>query len=162
MRIRILKDIPGYRAGETEDVPRNGQITKHGHNYVVSRIIKEGFAEEVMETVDIEAIRTKMQLWTKDDYGHVHFIKGINILEVDWFSAYRIVREVITRLNDGWEADCDNYRKKYIIAHDEDGFRGDWLYSRASQLPPIKDEETARKVIDLCTPELEILFDIKK
>lgn len=139
--------------------------------------IAEGYAEEVTD-IDIEEIRKNKSVklreaWNVGYDGAVHTVTTLKCLqqkEIKWFSAYRVVSGVIRQLNGDWVADwSDDTQFKRCLVYNhcdrsfkEKGFGGyNASTTQGCILPPCKDSETAQKLIDLCTPELETLFNIK-
>ena len=51
MKIKILKDIPGYKAGHIHDTDKNGVMGDHSNNtyHSTKGLIDEGWAEEVKD-----------------------------------------------------------------------------------------------------------------
>lgn len=125
MKIKLIEDIPGYKARE-----------------ILSRL-----AEEMKEEIDMEEVReryNKIETITYDP-------------EVYWFTAYRIVKHVIEKLDEntqdtkGFELMLNKYGNN-IEARD----RTRKQY-HCGFLPSMS-KPTADKVIELCDKELQILF----
>jgi hypothetical protein len=164
MKIKILKDIPGYKKDEVLDCSK---YRPSKYDYKVSYLIEDGYAEEVEDEIDIEEIRDMLELCAPDiiftDSVTNVFMKGTSPKELQWFSAYRVVSEVIRQLNGDW---INNRHVGWIITYE---LKSEWDYtglicelgSCLTCIPVCKDLEVGKKVIDLCTPELKILFNIK-
>ncbi len=156
MKIRINKDIPGYKAGEELKTPENMQIVSLGHTYVVNKLIKEGWAEEVKE-LDIDEIRRYYG-------GEDSWIISGSSLEV--YSAFTIVSKVIQTLNGDWKLDWKDYNQaKYAIYYNHEGNEFEIArYStyQNSILLYCKSQEIAEQVIKLCDKELRLLFNVEK
>ncbi len=162
MKIKILKDIPGLDASASREISTEGdRITISNHAYNVQSLLRDGWAEEVKDEVDIEEIRGKY--FSIDVYapsiGSPE--KGSNRT---FYKSYLIVKTVIDELNDGWEPDFKkgdfNYQIDYQHPVQNFGVVG-YLFNRANILPVCKSKEVAKKVIELCGPELKILFNVK-
>lgn len=176
MKIKILKDIPGFKAGEelgSEVViegkylvcipgyAMNGSREKHDIiKYPIDQLQTWGFIQEIKYDVDIEAIRQKVSI----EVGIFESKTNDYLPESKWFKSYLTVKEVITQLNGDWkpiyEVGMDhyqilgyNYDEKKLI-HDQDYYR---LFTL---LPPCRDVNVAEKVIELCEPELKVLFKV--
>lgn len=165
MKIKILKDIPGYKAGEMIQSPGllffaapADRESLQRHDVIL--LIKEGFAEEVKDEINMEKIRLNAYI---PECGECD---ELNLEERNFFTAYRIVKAVIEKLNDGWKLDWDKSvsERKYIINYN---FRAKEWYIRSTGYhledfsPVCKTHDSALKVIELCRPELEILFGVK-
>lgn len=161
MKIKLLKDIPGYTAGGIRQFPEwdFDEVNSHDrHKYDWPLLIKTGFAEEVKDDIDIEEIRNEIGMWTKDDNGRVNFLMGINIKELDWFEAYRIVKAVIEKLNGDQKAEVE------IIYSNSGNFTamaGCGGIERINILPSCKNVQAAKEAISLCESELKVLFGVK-
>ncbi len=159
MKIKLLKDIPGYSAGTIQEVP-NTTLSGYGHSYKVPTLIERGWAEEIKDDIDIEQIREKKKVYAE-------FYVGIETEEeLQFFSAYRIVKAVIEKLNGDWFPFWNNTTQlKYDVGYSNSNNRfelNDCKTYQSNIIPHCKDEETARKVISLCEPELRILFSVDK
>lgn len=168
MKIKILKDIPSIKTGEVfkgkvMTIPNNG-----GHAYNTEILIAEGYAEEVKE-IDIEEIRDRLELSAPrviftDAFTNVLF-RETNPKELQWFSSYRVVSEVIKQLNGDWVADWESHLdNKSVIYYDhviKSLRQTNWERCQQSVIPSCKDHDTSQKVIGLCTPELLTLFNVK-
>lgn len=154
MKIKLLKDIPQYKAGSICEDVKNLAF-----GYYYKQLVEEGFAEEIKDDIDMEKIRK---------YNSIYFPalgNSITQIEAEWFTAYRIVKAVMDKLNGDWKPNWeDENTEKYTILYNYDvkSFKTDYNYYRKYLiLPSCKDEETAEKVISLCEPELKVLFNIK-
>lgn len=169
MKIKLIRDIPGYKAGkELEGIEVSNYEVGSGCRFVykLKDLISEGWAEEVKE-IDVEVIRSYYKN-TEIHGRQIDFqldFASLTISEQNWFKAFLVVKAVIEQLNGDWKADWkDGDENKYIIYSD----RGMKLEIERNQiyifslLPYCKNKETAQKVIDLCTPELEMLFGLNK
>ncbi len=169
MKIKLIKDIPGYKAGEVLEFEKLGLERTDSRkacypDYRADILITDGFAEEVKDEIDIEEIRNELyavrNLRTADNFSHS---------ELEFFTSYRIVKAVIEKLNGDWEykhihEGRDYYHKDHwsIILRDSEFKADNYLnWSLSSILPVIKDNQTAEKVISLCEPELKVLFGVK-
>lgn len=172
MKIKILKDIPGLEKGSVhEKTGDNYLYSAYGegtqHRYYCDYLIKYGYAEEVKE-IDIDAIRACYKV-TVNCLLSTNNITSPKVSEVQWFSAYRVVSEVIRQLNQTYifpcaEALCENaYEQTEIYWREGDKTFYTYLTApnKENILPVCYSEEIAKKVIDLCTPELLTLFNVK-
>lgn len=158
MKIKILKDIPGYKAGEYES---DGFITGHeDYEYSASLLVKNGFAEYIKDDIDIEAIRKSFKpIWLTHD-----LIPNNTIEEINFIEAYRIIKAVTDQLNGDWKPDYSISQPKFYVYRTTEYF--EWRISAddgiiTSIIPKCKDRETAEKVIELCESELKVLFGVK-
>lgn len=171
MKIKLKKDILGYEANaivefkNVEDsilmwVPDYASGKRVNHiviNYPIEYLLKNGWAEEVTDEIDMEEVRDKFGLtWETNGVGPMlPVLHKVNETEAKFFTAYRIVKHVIDTLNgdskfeDGFELfrnslgefdKTPNHKLKFTF------------------LPSLKDKVTAEKIIEFCKPELEILF----
>lgn len=156
MKIKLLKDIPGYEAGIYNSEEILG-ITPNAHSvYEIIKLIEEGFAEEIKDGIDIEEIRKSRRIDLDKFYGK------ITIEELEWFCAYRIVKAVIEKLNGDWKWKIGQESNCFI------SYTLKWSFycDNASEgiqhtiLPYCRNNEISKKVISLCEPELKILFNI--
>lgn len=168
MKIKILKDIPGYKAGDivtASDDEIGTFISKNQLSTVIKYYVLDiicGWAEEVKDEIDIEEIRFDRRLLWCQEFEDQKITKN----EMDWFTAYRIVKDVIEKLNGYWKPNTNSGRE---VQHEtiQLSLRTNTIMSdtyenyRVNILPMIKDGSTAEKVIELCNPELEILFGVK-
>lgn len=172
MKIKLLKDIPGYKAGETfPEVGRFMEVIDSRkpssdlqltYKYDVSDLISEGWAKEVKDEIDMKEVRERYETYC-DTFVHTQ----ISPKEMEFFHAYRIVKYVIDTLNGDWIpewnliSDCglqiewDAVNKDFFSAYMDRQYRKTFL-------PMIENDEKASKVIELCGPELKILFNINK
>ncbi len=162
MKIKILKDIPGYKAGKIIEV-NNGNLGDHGNfSYIHKPLIEQGWAEEIKDEIDIEEIRKITKVDMSGWYGNM------TRDDLVWFNAYRVVKAVIEKLNGDWIPDFKQVGK-YEIEYSYNGRDfGNGNFSselggfyKYNILPFIKDSYTTEKIIQLCKPELEILFGVK-
>lgn len=172
MKIRIKKEIPGYKVGEIMETGTSGFLSNNNpnyHNYSVKNLIKESFAEEIKDDIDIEAIRREKSPVGMHHNNH-YFLSFDNAdgeysnEELEFFRAYRIVKAVIDQLNGDWKPDWQMENKVFCICFNHEYGKLDITYDIDKQyniLPYCKNEETAQKVIELCEPELKVLFNIK-
>lgn len=160
MKIKILKDIPGYKTGELLEFPINDYVFGI-YRYQVSVLIKQCFAEVVKDDTDIEAIR-------KSWYGMPNLYKPYEngkIINLNFYYAYLVVKAVVDQLNGDWKPDWQNQKQNKIAIcydHDNNLFKvNSWNYSQESIMPYLENKENGKKVIELCEPELKVLFGIK-
>lgn len=169
VKLKILKDIPGYKAGEilgkSEYSLGVNLCGKNGVNchYSYEILIKDGWAEEVKEDeIDIEEIREK--------YFSINvYAPSIGSPEKssdrDFYHAYLIVKAVTDQLNGtgkvDWKMDGFKYYIDFHHGIKSFGVTGQ-QYNQCQILPICKSEEIAKRVIDLCDPELKILFNVKE
>lgn len=222
MKIKLLKDIPGYKAGEILEGLPSGVLyftpvyasdkeTTRPFSFPVDSLIESGWAEEVKDEhicpfdefsiyhcsgekfkelgnlsaceygtkciqaleayykpvsdeIDIEEIR---ETFLQKKYNSLH-TKGATMemsgYEADWFTAYRIVKAVIEKLNGDWKPDWSNidldkwtivynHEDKHFTVNNNQYFECTFWY--------LKDQDTTKKVISLCEPELKVLFGVK-
>lgn len=161
MKIKILKDIPGYKAGEEIHVSdikdatpeKVFNFTKNdGFAYDYCFLIKDGFAEEIKDDIDIEAIRNR---FNKDEIFPIHSD------EINFFNAYRIVKAVIDQLNEDWKPDEETQTYEIYWYGSKERMNVFPSMNTRSMNPLCKDKETAQRVIELCEPELKVLFGVK-
>ena len=161
MKIKIIKDIPGYKAGEIVTPDADWMFEKEGFRYAIESIIHGGFAEEVKEyEIDMEEIRKQIYR-TTCSYCEQSMDKEI-CSDTAWFTAYRIVKAVIEKLNGEWKATGKSSQKVFYIQFSRMGkcFFSDYWCDASFSMTAIKDQEISQKVIELCEPELKILFGI--
>lgn len=168
MKIKLLRDIIGLKKGEIANTSTSTSQTvivekemEHTFTRIViaeynlTYLLNNGYAEEVKDEIDVEWIR-------KQKYFGASFL---SIKELNFFIAYRVVKAVIEKLNDGWEPDWNepNQIKTYVSYDCSDNklYDNNWSTVKTSVLPCLKDRESAQKLIKLCTPELKILFNVK-
>lgn len=169
MKIRILRDIPGYEAGETvklsPDIEYGVFFSQNQRHVTVKSLIRDGWAEEVKDDIDIEAIRKSFKPMWKTNY----LIPNTTIEEIKFIEAYRIVKAVIDQLNGEWEPDWN--KKTFFISLDrisseiKIGTNHDVNYNirnNSSLLPACRDLMSAYEVIRLCEPELRTLFGVAR
>lgn len=168
MKIKLLKDIPGYKAGEIVDIPDDTvfyakSIVQGFPNSTIGEALANGWAEEVKDEIDMEEVRNRFRernIWDSD-YQPSEKEKQ----ETQFFNAYRIVKHVIDTLNGDWKADWNNSQQtKYIIGYDHAYVATiiltGMVCKRGISLK-CKDPKTAEKIISLCEPELKVLFGVK-
>jgi len=164
MKIKLLKDIPGYKAGETyatagEFLSYNTQWTP----YYWSDLIRDGWAEEIKDDIDIEEIRNKV-FKSRDVLSSYWNEIGITAQESDFFTAYRIVKAVIEKLNGDWKPEMEKISHNDFICWSKvsESFKmNDCSKDHVSVIPYIKDHVVGNQVISLCEPELKVLFGVK-
>lgn len=172
MKIKLLRDIPGFSKGwegNTEmECNSNFEILRQSTvggdtRYSVSYLINMGWAEEIKEDdIDIEEIRTR----GLGDGGPDRYIKMSNEM-YNWHKAYEIVKAVIEKLNGDWKPDWGDFspqeKKVHILySHDIKQWLSDATrWTNPSIIPYVKTHEIAKKVISLCEPELKVLFRVK-
>ncbi len=164
MKIKILKDIPGYKAGHTHDTEKNGIMGDHS-NFTYSSLkvlIEDGWAEEIKDGVDIEAIRNA---YIGIDAWAPSIMSPDNLDNRRFYKAYLVVKKVIDRLNGDWKPIYEIGMEKYfIIGYDHNSKEFQWDNGSINQytiLPPCKNSEVTNKVMELCEPELKVLFGVK-
>ncbi len=163
IKIKILTNIPGYSAGKIEEIRngKNGILIGYGHSYKVERLLESGWAEEIKYEIDVNSIRSKISNKYTDCAGHP--LGSMKVFcrdeEAEWFTSYRIVEAVIKELN-GDIMDlyamtniCFCYITKKLSTIPDGNFR-------YNILPQCGSVEIAEKVIELCEPELKVLFGI--
>lgn len=176
MKIKILKDIPGFKAGEVHEYQSNEDVLVYSPGYAKDEsgnkfnlikypfeiILSHGFAEEVKEEIDVEVIRTHFnscKLYMAHQTG-----VGCPKPEAEWFTAYRIVKAVIEKLNGDWLNPISiPFNGTFYIFYnrDEKIFMSDyWNAYVPTIFPGLKDKKSCKKVIELCEPELKILFGV--
>lgn len=177
MKIKILKDIPGYKAGEIIQIEnKNNKLIfsadfatadkpAQTNSYSIIYLLAHDFAEEIKDDIDIEAIRKSLRISKSlhiNEYGSSH---GLNSDELNFFTAYRIVKTVIDQLNGNWKPDWndEDQNKNLIIFNVEtQKFNSDnWFSYNPSILGVCKNKNVSEKIIKLCEPELKILFGVK-
>lgn len=174
MKIKITKDIPGYKAGEIieTDYLKMTISETAGREYNVKAFIADGWAEEIKDDIDIEAIRKEIKDsskiavigfdWAEEKESTTESVVVIPMEFEPFITAYRIVKAVIDQLNGDWNPDWNDYNRKTSIRYDDNnGFSVDWFYGRVTIIPICKDNKTAQKVIELVTEELKVLFGVK-
>lgn len=162
MKIKILKDIPGYSATEVFDwgdgvlsyinSPSNGTLRKI--TYSKRELVDLGFAEEVKDEIDIGKIRR--------EYGAIYdhesnSLPALGMAESEFFSAYRIVKAVIEKLNGNLTGNWEIVKYEKGPTFTTQFYNG----SKHNLLPGIALEKDTYTVLKLCKPELEILFGVK-
>lgn len=169
MKIKLLKDIPGYKAGHVHDTKKNGEMGDHSnfHYSSLRALIEEGWAEEV-DDIDIEEIRKQynpypMNRGVKPQDGYL--LPKLTFEEMEWITAYRVVKEVIEKLNGDWKPVWDgevNHKYEIYYSYPEKQFDSEYQkYNMYQQIPVCKDRKTVKQVISLCEPELKILFGVQ-
>lgn len=162
MKIIILKDIPGYKAGDTIKSSQECGSDLERFRYDYQLLIDTGWAKEFTHGIDIIEIRKK----PLGDDGPARYI-NMSHPTYDWFKAYQIVKTVIDELNEDWKEKWRTEQANCLITCEykspQDPFFRVVKYAnhKMSILPNCKDEATAEKVIELCKPELEVLFGVK-
>ncbi len=163
MKIRILKDIPGYKAGTDIDSPagcgthgfHNGGV---GFQYDYSYLIKEGFARDVTDEIDIDAIRDGNRV------RNINMQDGLDGSKsaANFIAAYMTVRQVVDQLNELEE--CGG---KFAVAlaknHGGKLFAGRDITHKMfhySIIPFCRNMNLAERLVELCEPELRVLFNV--
>lgn len=164
MKIKILKDIPGYKTGTEigSSTTTTYKLFWGKNEFVIEDLINEGFAKEIKDDIDIEAIRI---------FYHSGGTKNktmpllLDNEEREFFNSYRIVKAVIDQLNGDWkpgwnDEDEEKYYIHYVyISKKKFNIDSNEIF-QISILPYCKNYEIAQKVIELCEPELKVLFGI--
>lgn len=159
MKIRIIKEIPEAKKGDIFPV-NGGFICTENTNYRISSLIKEGFAEEIKDDIDIEKIRQE------EDVKYFS-LAGADIKpsESEFLQAFRVVSRVIEELNGDWEADWeDREQDKFDIRYEHSSKEFHWSIwneEQYSMLPSCKSRDVVEKLVSLVEPELKTLFHIK-
>lgn len=173
MKIKIIKDIPGYKAGYETDERTMSIHSLNGFDYTCEGLITCGFAEEIKDDIDIEAIREKYKLFSvhmnnfdKEKTHSWEFLPALNEDEMVFINAYRIVKEVIDQFNCDWKPDWEKSisERKYTPSydyHDKKWYIQSTGFHIENIFPPCKNREDCQKVIELCEPELKVLFGVK-
>lgn len=169
-KIKILKDIPCFKAGEIVETSEGslglnvtGSGLKMRCHYDYQNLIEGGWAEEVKDEFNIDEIRSRLNdLYTPDPTPDSVWSVHCDIKEAKFFTAYRIVKAVIDKMNTE-VPDKVRLDNSYIDYHyGTEGFAVCTDGSRkVSLLPGICNTEIGEKVIELCRPELEVLFGVK-
>lgn len=170
MKIKLLKDIPGYKAGHIFETSE-GSLGMHTFGYRNEKqrelchyhyeyLLEDGWAEEIKDDIDIEEIRKSYKLWSQYPYSMAELSKEEQI----FLTAYRIVKAVIEKLNGDWKPNWSEsngiIHLFYNHRHNELG----WGLTYSIDYSPsflLKNVEIAQKVISLCESELYILFGVK-
>lgn len=174
MKIKIIKDIPGYNIGEVTEEEEGYCIKKAGvSSYNTSFLLANGFSEEIKDDIDIEAIRNAALEWECLLFVRPQYEKdGING-DIKWLTSYRIVKAFIDHLNGEWKPEWEEIKNSRYLSEELKWFITGYhlnieefnvvgYYNQIhSIIPACKDKETAQKVIELCEPELKILFGVK-
>lgn len=160
MKIKLLKNFLDCKVGDKDE-----DVTRLAMECYLNKLIDDGFAEIVKDDIDMEEIRKSFLIEPHHLYDNEYInLPYPNKDEAEWFTAYRIVKAVTDKLNGDWKPDWeDENTEKYAILYDYDvkSFEiSGWCLSKYSIIPNYKDEETAKKVISLCEPELKVLFGI--
>jgi len=162
MKIRIIKEIPGYKKGDVFVMDNMGMPVQGSKtdSYEIYGLIDDGFAEEIKD-VDIEKIRREEGV-VESRNNNTYYVSE---QESIFLQAFRVVSRVIKELNGDWEADWeDNTKTKYFIEYNHASkkfWTNDAYKYQASLLPEISTEDIVDKVIELVEPELKTLFHIK-
>lgn len=153
MKIKIIKDIPGYKAGEiiillgdTEDT--FGHIP--GYEFTRNFLINKGFAEIVKDNIDIEHIRTNISYYMDKNSDDFEFVK-----------SYRIVKAVIDQLEKYSRQERMYEIGLKIGSNGKFAARGLKGKQVTFSILPKGKLSTIEKVIELCDPELKLLFEVK-
>lgn len=133
--------------------------------FTVTDLLEDGYAEEITDDVDIEAIRKNHVSWSVGG-GTTEFGFQMSEKDIAFVGAYFIVKAVIDQLNGDFKIKWskDNNEDKYHIYYDWNGSKfvpDDVWLSQFSILPYCKDKKTAQRVIELCDPELKVLFGVR-
>lgn len=168
-KIRILKDIPGYKAGEIFDWGSGLLSYTHSPSgeldrcilYSKKELIDLDFAEEVKDEIDMKEIRKQYEP-SRVNWGagriQTYSVPKMTLEECEWFTAYRIVKAVIEKLNAG---EKDTFEIYYVHKNLFSYHGGGMFQKQTGFLPMMASEDIAQKVIELCRPELEVLFGAK-
>lgn len=166
MKIRILQDIPGYKAGDiivSSEGSEAVNLTTHGYDnitchYNYDYLLKNGWAEEVKD-IDIKEIRERF-------FSIAVYYPSIGNPETmedrKFYMAYLVVKTTINLLNK--EAIVNPYGTYAITSYLYGGkmfFDVVEIQQRHSILPIIESRDVAEEVIKLCEPELKVLFRVK-
>lgn len=159
MKIKLLKPIPGMLSDTCE--VEGSTLAFPGGSYQVQWLLQNGWAEEIKKEFDLEEIKQPFLQDLRDGAHKDGYSFGIGYEEADWFTAYRIVKAVIEKLNGGWKPDWEN-EPGYGVCYRYDKTVTTHSYiCNTSLLPSCKDTTVVEKVIELCGPELKILFNIE-
>ncbi len=155
MKIKLLKDIASVMGGKKGDILTFNDRPEEFFDVVKTVLLNNGWAEEVKDEIDMDEIR-KLSYIGKTVEVQDEFSKE----ELYFIYSYRIVKAVIDKLNREYEGD---EVKMDIEYWEENGFEIQ-RYKKTgtvSLLPMMNSTLIAKKVIELCGPELKILFNIK-
>lgn len=165
-KIKLLKDIPGYKAGEIMEIARLDIV--HSHLLLMAVLEEPAMIEIIKDDIDIEKTREawKYVTYETDTVSGKKWTTLMTKEEAEWFTAYRIVKAVIEKLNDGWKPEWGKIGSYYVVQRRHIGgeefiIANYNLGYETSILPVFESEETAEKVISLCEPELKVLFGVK-
>ncbi len=159
MKIKLLKDLPWVSRGniiETND----GTVAFGSSSLSIVDLFAGEFIEEVKDDIDIEEIR-KQHTW-KESWGQ-QFL-SLSPDEHDFFTAYRIVKAVIEKLNGDWKPDMEDKDQVFWEAmwdKSDNAFKTMDCRRVSCMNIPAASEEVIKKVIALCEPELKVLFGVK-
>lgn len=167
MKIKLLKDIPGYKAGEILSANARDHIYRNSdkyYEYSVISLMEDGWAEEAKDEIDMEEVRRKIGPFRIELSINDGFDTTWNQSKEEWdfFKAFLVIKHVIDTLNG--EEKINTYHS-YELLFNIDKNKIDivkTMNNKMSLLPFIKDKQTAEKVISLCEPELRILFSVEK
>lgn len=109
--------------------------------------------EKPKDEIDIEEIRREAVV--EPYYGNPR----------KFLMAYVVVKTVIEKLNDGWKPDWSDRTNKWSIDYNHGAKNHAAIGMPSTQqniLPVCRTAIMCTKVIDLCKPELETLFNINK
>lgn len=173
MKIKILKDIPGYpgyKIGEIIEVPQKGPEVNFFESVIMRLAVYEGNAavvpEEVKDEIDMKEIREKYDLPITFGEWLENKVPGcIPFDDLRFFINYRIVKAVIEKLNGTYKVDWRSFHtNKWGIKFNHTTCTlSPWAEERIqySPIPHCVSLEITEKVIELCEPELKILFGVK-
>lgn len=160
MKIKFIKNTQGFAIG---DIIKKAGLASVVYSVSVDELIKNGFAEEIKDDIDIEEIRKtfNFKLSTPSEGFWTSGTKE----EMEWFIAYRIVKACIEKLNGDWKFELkeDGDSNFFIDYRLGEGFINDCgaSYFQHSIIPYCKNSLVTQKLISLCEPELKVLFNIK-
>lgn len=149
------------------------KLTKNIHKLPIGTVLYTGdkvtlmpevlveleLAEEIKDDIDIEAIRKEFHYYTGEGIYRKYGSK-----KIEFFNALLMVTKVIDQFNGDWKPDWNNNALKYYIYYysiDKQFHYSSGYEMNQSIIPYCKDKETAQRVIELCGPELKVLFGVK-
>lgn len=157
MKYKITKNIENYLNIGTE-LNTGDSIT-----FGPELLVKIGFAEEIKYDIDIEAIRVKHGVEIiKNNVNDNEFCKMfVSPEEARFIQSFHIVKAVIDQLNGEFEEDTNGgYEIGY--SYNQNKFIGERMSGFRFNITPFcKDQKTTQKIIELCKPELKVLFGVE-
>lgn len=178
MKLKIIKEIPGYKGGEIVSIEDHTYFSSNTNKfkYLGSALIEDGFAEEIKDNLDIEWIRRSTKFPVDFSWAEIQDCGVMGLMKRDdliFLECYRFVKEVINQLNGDWKPDweavisnrLDFIKPKWFINgysyHSKEFILIEYYKQQVSFLPAIKSLEIANEIIKICESELKILFGVK-